>query len=86
MRKKLAATAAAVALGAFAFAAPAGAAGGNGASYCSGASAPDGVVDVNDPGTWNSPGEVVSYIAPEQVKPGQLVKSFCNPTQADGEN
>ena len=59
----------------------AGAAGGNGASYCSGASAPDGVVDPADPATWNSPGEIISYIAPELVKPGQEVKALCNPTQ-----
>jgi hypothetical protein len=87
MRKKLVAAVVAMALGAFAFAAPAGAAGGNGASYCSGASGPDGIVDPGDVTTWNSPGEIISFVAPEQEKPGQLVKALCNPTQqVNGEN
>lgn len=86
MKRKFVAAVAAMAMAAFAFAAPAGAAGGNGASFCSGASGPDGIVDPDDMTTWNSPGEIISFIAPEQVKPGQLVKALCNPTQVNGEN
>jgi hypothetical protein len=91
MRRKFAATAAAVALGAFAFAAPAGAAGGNGASFCSNSGAPDGVVNPEDPTTWANAGEVVSYLVPQspfapEDAPGKTVKAFCNPNQANGEN
>jgi len=57
----------------------AGAAGLNGSSLCSGSSAPDGVVDISNQATWNSPGEVISSVAPTQVKPGQTVKGLCNP-------
>jgi hypothetical protein len=80
MLRKLAVGAAAVAFaGGIALAGTAGAAGGNGRSLCSGSSAPDGVVDVNNQATWNNAGEVISSIAPEQVKPGQVVKGLCNP-------
>jgi len=60
------------------------AAGSNGRSYCSGSSAPDGVVNPEDPTTWNSPGEIVSFLAPDQVVAGGpesvgAVAAFCNP-------
>ncbi len=66
MRKKFAATVAAVALGAFALAAPAGAAGGNGASFCSNSQAPDGIVNPEDPTTWANAGEA-SAISPRRT-------------------
>lgn len=84
MRNKLVATVAAVALGAFAFAAPAGAAGGKGQSPCSFSGQPDGIVS-EDPDTWDNPGEAFSFFAPQNVNvqagaiPGQLVKAFCDP-------
>ena len=83
MLSKIATGRAAAALaGGFCMAGTAGAAGGNGASVCSGSSAPDGVVDPIDPATWNSAGEIISYVAPTpQFRPGQLVKVDCNPTQ-----
>jgi hypothetical protein len=82
MLSKIATGIAAAALaGGIGMAGTAGAAGGNGASFCSNSSAPDGLVDPEDPATWNSAGEVISYIAPGQVRPGQEVKVFCNPTQ-----
>lgn len=91
MKKKMAATVAAVALAAFAFAAPAGAAGGNGASVCSNSGAPDGVVDPENPLTWNNPGEVISFLAPQNelakdpaTNPGQNVKAICNPNAQVG--
>ena len=80
MLRKLAIGMATLALaGGIGLAGTAGAAGLNGSSLCSGSSAPDGVVDPSNPATWNSPGEVISFIAPNQVKPGQEVKAFCNP-------
>ena len=90
MRRKFAATAAAVALGAFAFAAPAGAAktGQPGSSYCSGSHMPDGIV-TEELASWDNPGEAISFFSKlgEASKPGQLVKSICNPTlQINGEN
>jgi hypothetical protein len=55
-----------------------------GQSYCSGATGPDGVVDPGDPATWNSPGEIISYLAPNQVTGGGpdsvgAVALLCNP-------
>ena len=62
----------------------ANAAGGNGASVCSGSSAPDGIVNPGDFGTWNSPGEVIGFVASNGLKlPGGIgtaVADICNPT------
>jgi hypothetical protein len=66
--------------GGVAVAGPASAAGLNGASYCSGSSAPDG--DVSEP---NNAGEVISFYAPQGEYAsggyvvGQVVKLTCNP-------
>lgn len=80
MLKKLAIGMATLALaGGIGLAGTAGAAGRNGSSFCSGSNGPDGVVDPLNPATWNSAGEIVSFIAPGQFKPGQEVKAFCNP-------
>jgi len=82
MLSKIATGIAAAALaGGICMAGTAGAAGGKGASVCSGSSAPDGVVDPIDPATWNSAGEIISYVAPDLFRPGQQVKATCNPTQ-----
>ena len=58
-----------------------------GESFCSGATGPDGVVDPEIVSTWNSPGEVISFLAPNQVVGGSpdtvgAVATFCNPTQS----
>jgi hypothetical protein len=62
------------------------AAGGNGTSYCSNASAPDGVVDVEavqrgDISTVNNPGEFVTALAPLPGSQGSGwgIQSFCSP-------
>lgn len=81
LRKFVMGMAAVAAAGGICLAGTAGAAGLNGSSYCSGASGPDGVVDPTNPLTWNSPGEIISFVAPNQVKPGLEVKALCNPNQ-----
>jgi len=64
------------------------AAGGGGQSVCSGSSRPDGIVDLAggiQSGTWNSPGEVISYQAhlfgslAGGVRQG--VADICNPNR-----
>jgi len=82
--KRFLAVLGATAVGVLGVAGTAGAAGGNGKSYCSGASGPDGIVDVEDFTTWNSPGEIISFLAPNQDAgggPGSVgaVAQFCNP-------
>ena len=72
-----------VASGFAAVAAPASAAGGNGASTCSGSSGPDGIVVDGDFSTYNSAGEIISFnsrhgLQPRGGAPGQVVKAICN--------
>lgn len=74
--------------GGIAFAGPAGAEGGNGASLCSFSGTPDGIVDINDVGTWDNPGEVTSYFASQGIhwheigtsNTGFFVLSLCHPS------
>jgi len=84
MIRKAVLAAVVVASGLAAVAAPVSAAGGNGASFCSGSSAPDGVVVDGDVSTYNSAGEVISFNSrngsqPRGGAPGQVVKQLCNP-------
>ena len=53
--------------------------GGGGRSACSNNGVPDGVVVLGIPGTYDSPGEVVSSIAPNLSRPGQVVRVLCAP-------
>jgi hypothetical protein len=64
-------------------AASAQAAGGNGASYCSNASAPDGEIVVDDLTTYDNPGEFVSALSPwpGDKGVGWNVQSVCNPNR-----
>jgi hypothetical protein len=64
----------------------ASAADGNGASYCSNAGKPDGVVDVEavqrgDLSTVNNPGEFVTALAPLPGSQGSGwgIQNYCNP-------
>ena len=59
------------------------AAGGNGTSFCSGSSAPDGYIVIGDLGTYNNAGEFVSALAPLPGDPGfgWNVQSVCNPNR-----
>ena len=55
-----------------------------GESFCSGATGPDGVVDPSDVSTWNNPGEIISFVAPNQLVGGSpdavgVVATYCNP-------
>ena len=62
---------------------------GNGASVCSNSGKPDGIVDLAGgiaSGTWDSPGEVISYVvdlfgsSAGGVRQG--VADICNPNRA----
>lgn len=61
----------------------AGAANGNGNSYCSNSAKPDGVLVVGDLATYSNAGEVVSAQAPLPGAPGAGwgVQFFCNPNR-----
>ena len=82
--RRIAIVAGVVLVGVLGSAGAADAAGSKGKSYCSGASAPDGEVNPEDPTTWNNPGEIVSFVAPNQAVRGGpdsvgAVAQFCNP-------
>ena len=62
---------------------PADADGGNGASYCSISSKPDGFIVLGDISTYDNAGEFVTSLAPLQGDPGYgwNVQSVCNPNR-----
>jgi hypothetical protein len=58
----------------------ASAAGGNGASFCSGSDKPDGYVVDGDVSTYNNAGEIISRLDGGGVPGlGRAVQTFCNP-------
>jgi hypothetical protein len=68
-----------------AFASPAGAAGGGGASFCSNSGAPTG----GAPQTYGNAGEIISWIAQNEGNggspndhPGPVVADACNPNRS----
>jgi hypothetical protein len=56
----------------------AAAAGGNGQSFCSNSSKPDGFVIDGDVSTYNNAGEIISRLGRGEAG-GRLVQTFCNP-------